>query len=372
VTWVFWGSAALIAYTYAGYLGWLWLRSRFQVRKVTKGLYHPDISVVMVVRNEEKVVETKLRNLLELNYPPAKKQIVVVSDGSGDGTNEILKRFGDSGITAAYMDESQGKAAGLNRAIGLSTGEIVIFTDVRQMVEADAVVALLENFADPAVGCVSGELMLGDPKGGEASQGMGLYWRIEKRIRDLESATGSVVGATGALYGVRRTLLPPLPAGLILDDVYIPMQIARQGLRVLFEPNARAWDSPDLGQDREFKRKVRTLTGNYQLVQFAPWLLGSGNPIRFEFVSHKLLRLVVPFALVTLLLSSALLAGVIYRIALGLQLCFYGLSGLAMARVKAGPVGRIADAALTFVLLNSAAAVAFANFVSGRKVVWVR
>jgi len=339
---------------------------------VKKAPYQPETSIVMVVRNEEKVLETKLHNLLDVHYPADKRQIIVVSDGSSDRTNEILKQYADAGISSAYLNQSQGKAAGLNRAIAQSNAEIVIFTDVRQKIEAGAVATLLENFADPSVGCVSGELMLGDETSGEASRGMGLYWRIEKEIRDLESDTGSVVGATGAFYGVRRSLLPLLPPGLILDDVYIPMLVARQGLRVLFEPEARAWDSPDLGQDREFKRKVRTLTGNYQLVQLAPWLLGNANPIRFEFVSHKLMRLVIPFALVGLLASSAWLSGPFYRTVLALQLCFYGLSALAITRVKAGPVGRIADAALTFVLLNSAAAVAFANFVSGRKAVWAR
>ena len=125
---------------------------------------------------------------------------------------------------------------------------------------------------------------------------MGLYWRIEKRVRELEAASGSVVGATGALYAVRRELVPEVPAETILDDVFIPMNVARKGLRVGFDPRARAWDTPDLGREREFRRKVRTLTGNYQLLQLAPWLLRRENPLRFDFISHKLTRLVVPFA----------------------------------------------------------------------------
>ncbi len=120
--------------------------------------------------------------------------------------------------------------------------------------------------------------MLGDPQIGESGKGLGLYWRIEKRIRELESASGSVVGATGALYAARRELLTSVPAGTILDDVYLPMQIVRQGKRVVFDERARAWDTPDLGAEREFSRKVRTLSGNYQLVQFAPWLLGGRIP----------------------------------------------------------------------------------------------
>ena len=233
---------------------------------------------------------------------------------------------------------------------------------------------LIENFADSDVGAASGELMLGDPASGETGKGRGLYWRIEKKIRELESASGSVVGATGAIYCARRRLLDasPLPEGTILDDVLLPMQIVRKGSRVIFDSRARAWDSPDLGEGREFSRKVRTLSGNYQLLQLAPWLLSHENPIRFEFVSHKLSRLAVPFALLALLIASLLLPQPLYRTALGAQLAFYALSLAALAGVKIGPLSRIADPARTFVVLNSAAMVAFINFVTGRKAVWVR
>jgi len=230
----------------------------------------------------------------------------------------------------------------------------------------------MENFADPEVGAVSGELMLGDPVHGEKEHGVGLYWRIEKRIRELESASGSVVGATGALYAVRRELVTALPEGTILDDVYTPMQVVRQGKRVVFDGRARAWDRPSVDQGREFSRKVRTLSGNYQLLQLAPWLLSSSNPIRFEYVSHKLLRLAVPFALVGMLVSTIFIPQVLYRVLLIAQLSFYGLALLGLSPVKIGLLKRLGDTALTFVVLNTAAAVAFANFVFGRKVAWTR
>jgi cellulose synthase/poly-beta-1,6-N-acetylglucosamine synthase-like glycosyltransferase len=232
---------------------------------------------------------------------------------------------------------------------------------------------LAENFADPEVGCASGELMLGDVSKGESFQGLSLYWRIEKVVRELEAASGSVVGATGAFYAVRRELLTSIPPGLILDDVYVPMQVVRQGKRAVFDARARAWDSPNLGTRREFSRKVRTLNGNLQLVQLAPWLLARDNPIRFEFVSHKLLRLVVPFALGSLLLASFWLSGPFYRSVLILQLMFYVLSVLAFSRlIKHGVFARIVDAAGTFVLLNGAAVVALVNFVAGRRAAWTR
>jgi biofilm PGA synthesis N-glycosyltransferase PgaC len=370
--WVFCGSAAVIAYTYFGYPGWLWLRGRWRRTDVTRGSYVPFVSIVMVVRNEERVLERKLKNLLALDYPAELLQLAVVSDGSTGGTEAILHSYASNPRVSVVLNQlSRGKASGLNDAFELAQGDIVVFTDARQEIEPDALRRLLENFADPQVGCVSGELMLGDPKNGETREGLGVYWRVEKRIRELESASGSVVGATGAFYAIRRNLLMPLRPETILDDVYLPMQVVRQGFRVVFDSRARAWDS-DLGATHEFARKVRTLSGNYQLLQLAPWLLTSANPIRFEFVSHKLLRLIVPFALAGTAVASAMLHTPLYQAALVLQVGFYGLSGLAIAQVKKGRLARMADAVLTFVVLNTAAVVAFVNFVSGRKAAWIR
>ena len=370
--WIFWGSAAVIAYTYFGYPEWLWLRKIWRGKAVRRGAYSPFVSVVMVVRNEERVLERKLENLLSLDYPGELIRLVVVSDGSTDRTEAILKSYASNPRVNVVLNQlSRGKASGLNDAFEFAQGDIVVFTDARQEIEPGALGRLLENLADPQVGCVSGELMLGDPEKGETSEGLGFYWRVEKRIRELESASGSVVGATGAFYAIRRNLLMPLRPETILDDVYLPMQAARHGFRVVFDSRARAWDS-DLGAAREFARKVRTLSGNYQLLQLAPWLLTSANPIRFEFVSHKLLRLIVPFALAGTAVASAMLHTPLYRAALVLQVVFYGLSGLAIAQVKKGPLARMADAVLTFVVLNTAAVVALANFVSGRKAAWIR
>ena len=372
--WVFWMSATFIAYTYLGYPLWLWIRSRWCRKPVRSGPYIPFLSIIMIVRNEEKVLPRKLRNLLDLNYPDESLEIVMVSDGSTDSTNQILSEHtANPRVRVIFNPQQQGKAAGLNAAMSSVRGEIVVFTDARQQIEPDAIRVLVENFADPEIGCASGELMLGDPETGEAEQGMGVYWRIEKAVRELESAVGSVVGATGAIYGVRRKLLVNVPDEAILDDVYIPMHVVRRGARVIFDPRARAWDSPDQGTAQEFTRKVRTLSGNYQLLQLAPWLLTSANPLRFQFVSHKVLRLVVPFALLATLLASFLTPGVFYRGAVILQLAFYTLSFLGLAHfLRRGPLARVADAARTFVLLNTVAAVAFANFAAGRKVAWER
>lgn len=369
--WFFWTSAAALAYTYCGYPAWLWLRSRIRRRPVRTAAFAPSISIVVVVRNEGEVIERKLKNLLHLNYPPELSEIVVVSDGSSDATNDILNyHAADCRVRTVLNSESRGKAASLNDAIAAARGEIVVFTDARQQIEPEALRLLMEMFGDSHVGCASGELMLGDPGTGETARGMGLYWRIEKKVREMESASASVVGATGALYAVRRTLLVPVPPEAILDDVYIPMHVARQGFRVIFAPEARAWDVADQGSEREFSRKVRTLSGNYQLLQLAPWLLTAENPLRFEFISHKLLRLIAPFLLIAAFVSTVALQQPVYRVALAMQVAFYALGLLALMKVAKGPLARVADAARTFIVLNTAALVAFLKFVSGRKVSW--
>jgi biofilm PGA synthesis N-glycosyltransferase PgaC len=375
---IFWIAAGGIFYAYVGYAAWLWIWSRLSPQPVLRGANEPFVSIVMVVRNEEGALPRKLSNLIALDYPPERLEFVVVSDGSSDRTAEILSEAAKDGrFQILASPELKGKAYRLNEALAVVKGEIAVFMDARQEIEHDALRLLMENFVDTTVGCVSGELMLGDIASGEEEKRMGIYWRVEKKIRALESASGSVVGATGAFYAARCSLLMPIPPETILDDVLLPLHVARQGARVVFDGRARAWDDPDLGAEREFRRKVRTLTGNYQLLRIAPWVLSGANPLRFRFVSHKLLRLAVPFLLAALLVASAAVPQPLYRAVFVLQLAFYALSlfalsNQALSKNPRGPVSRAANAALALVVLNTAAVVAFVNFLTGRKEVWIR
>lgn len=370
--WVFWISLSVIAYTYFAYPLWLYLRRRWRSRPVQAAEMFPAVSVVMAVRDEAAVLPKKLQNLAQLDYPADRLEIIGVSDGSTDATNQILAGQASERLKVITLAEPRGKAAALNAGVQAARGEIVVFTDARQWIEPGALRALVANFADPAVGCVSGELMMGDPHSPRPLDGLGLYWRMEKGIRQWESDTGSVVGATGAFYAVRRELIPTLPVETILDDVYIPMHVARHGLRVVFESRAVAWDPLMPSPKQEFRRKVRTLTGNYQLLRMAPWLLMRENPIRFELFSHKVLRLLVPFALLAALVSSLFPTELIYRATAVAQISFYGLGLLAMAWPKLGSVLRLANAAHAFLLLNSAATVALFHFLRGTREVWAR
>jgi poly-beta-1,6-N-acetyl-D-glucosamine synthase len=365
----FWASGGLLFYTFFGYPVWLYLGSRWRPRAVRRQPILPEVSVLMAVHNEADALPAKLRNLEEIDYPARYLEVIVVSDGSTDETNGMLQAWRGGHRHVIIVPDNEGKAVALNRAVSAANGEILVFTDARQLIEPDAVRLLVENFADPGVGCVSGELMVDRSEGGAPTAGLGFYWEWEKKVRQWESATGSVVGVTGAFYAARKAIVPSLPAGTILDDVYLPLQVAGRGQRVLFESRAIARDRWGEGGS-EFWRKVRTLAGNYQLLQRAPWLLTARNPIRFRFISHKLLRLLAPFALLGILIPSMVLTTPLYRIALGGELGFALCALLAAFRPRLGPVSRLAEVCAAFLVLNAAALVAFAYIATGRTVAW--
>ena len=367
---LFWLCSALVVYTYFGYGLWLWLQARFHPQPVLAQPLLPSVSIVIAARNEETALAAKLDNLRQLEYPRNLLQVIIASDGSTDQTAAMLRQQSPQ-IVPVILDEPQGKASALNAAVRFATGEVLLFLDVRQSVDRNAVSELVSCFADPTVGAVSGELLLETASGAPSPDALGIYWRIEKAVRKLESASGSVVGVTGAIYAIRRELYTEIPLGTILDDVFIPMNIARQGKRVVFQSSAIARDQIFSGKGKEFSRKVRTLTGNYQLLQLAPWLLSPVNPLLFRFVSHKLLRLMVPFLLIIMLAASALAPGAFFRSVFWLQIFFYLLAALGSINSSVRKF-KPAVVASTFVMLNVAAGVAFCNFVARRNRVWVR
>jgi poly-beta-1,6-N-acetyl-D-glucosamine synthase len=366
---LFWMSSALVVYAYIGYPLWLWVFAQVHKRPVRSEPVVRSVSVIIAARNEEANLPAKLSNLRLLDYPGERLEIVIASDGSTDRTADILSEAG-SQIVPVILTESGGKARALNAAVQRATGEILVFLDSRQSVESNAVSELVAYFADPEVGAVSGELLLDTAPIAAPSESLGIYWKIEKVVRKLESASGSVVGVTGAIYAIRRELYPEIPAGTILDDVFVPMNVAKMGKRVVFQPAAIARDRFFSEKGKEFSRKVRTLTGNYQLLRLAPWMLSPANPLLFRFVSHKLLRLLVPLLLLVMLITSAMAGGGFYRAVFWLQVIFYlaaVLGTLSPSAKRIKPIG----IASTFVMLNAAAALAFYNFAAGRKKVWL-
>jgi biofilm PGA synthesis N-glycosyltransferase PgaC len=366
---LFWFCLILVFYAYFGYAICLSLYLRLRRRPVLQSPITPRVSIVIAARNEEASLPAKLENLRLLDYPQAQLQVIVASDGSTDRTASILRERANQ-IVSVILDESKGKANALNEAVKLATGDILVFLDARQTVDANAVSELAACFADPEVGAASGELLLESAPGLSSANALGIYWRIEKAVRKLESASGSVVGVTGAIYAIRRELYTEIPQGTILDDVFVPMNVARSGKRVIFQPSAIARDQLFSEKGKEFSRKVRTLTGNYQLLRLAPWLLSPANPLLFRFVSHKLLRLLVPLLLILMLVASAMSRGPFFRAIFWLQTLFYILAILGTLSPSTRRFKPVAIAN-TFVMLNAAAALAFYNFVAGRNRVWV-
>jgi biofilm PGA synthesis N-glycosyltransferase PgaC len=366
---LFWLSLVLIAYAYFGYAIWLWLFCRLRRRPMLHSPITPSVSIIIAARNEEATLPAKLENLRRLDYPQAQLQVIVASDGSTDRTANILGEQ-ENQVISVILDDSKGKANALNEAVKVATGDILVFLDARQTVDTNAISELAACFADPDVGAASGELLLETAPGISSANALGVYWRIEKAVRKLESASGSVVGVTGAIYAIRRELYTEIPQGTLLDDVFVPMNVARLGKRVVFQPSAIARDRLFSEKGKEFSRKVRTLTGNYQLLRLAPWLLSPANPLLFRFVSHKLLRLLVPLLLVLMLVASAMSQGPFFRAVVWLQALFYILAILGTLSPSTRRFKPVAIAN-TFVMLNAAAALAFYNFVAGRNRVWV-
>ena len=367
---LFWLSASVLFYIYFGYPLLLWAWARFFPRPVASSRILPSVSILMSVFNEEKLVAKKMETLLSLEYPKEKLEILVGSDGSTDETAAILKRYEGKGTRVLPLKGRGGKPRTLNFLARQAKGEILVFTDARQRIDPQAVRCLAENFGDPTVGCVSGELFF-ENVNGSVGEGVGFYWRYEKFIRSRESAIDSVVGATGALYAIRRSLYRPMPEGTILDDVYLPMQAVAQGYRTLLENDARVYDEPSSTPRQEYERKVRTLAGNYQTFrQFSRLLNPFQSRIAVQFISHKLLRVLAPFFLVALFLSDLFLLGSpAYRLFFILQTVFYGaalLGAVAPRRLK-----RIFSAPYVFCLLNVSALVGLYRYLSGRQqVTW--
>lgn len=362
---LFWLMLLVIVYTYVGYPLMVAILLRCKSCVVCKQPIYPSVSVVVAVHNGESTIVRRLQNLLEQHYPSEQLEILIVSDGSSDRTVACAEACTSDRVSVYTLDDNVGKAVALNHAVSRAQGEIIVFTDARQEFRPDVVQKLVANFADESVGCVSGELhFLEDPESKIEAE-MGAYWRYEKFIRRSESDSGSVVGATGCIYAIRRELYQPLPAGTILDDVLTPMNIARKGKRVLFEAQAVAYDIISKNAAQEWRRKVRTLAGNWQLLSLAPWIMLSWkNPLWWRFLSHKLLRLVVPFALAILLVVSLLLPGSFYRLFALLQIVFYGsaFTGLLLPSTRSL---RLVNLSYFFMVMNTAAVAGFWKWASG-------
>jgi poly-beta-1,6-N-acetyl-D-glucosamine synthase len=363
-------ALVLIAYTYAGYPLLIAGLALLAARPARARDYEPRVSICIAVCDGARFLERKIQSLLALDYPADKIEILICSDGSTDGTDELADRLAGTDSRIRFLENCgrHGKPRALNQLRAAATGEVLIMTDVRQPLAPSALKELVSPLAEASVGCVSGNLVLA------GAAGAGAYWKYEKAIRRAEGRLGTMVGVSGSIYAVRRGELPDLPEDVILDDMYVPLSIALSGKRVVFCEAAEAYDEA-FDDEREFGRKVRTLAGNYQLVAKLPKLLVPGlNRSWFQLVSHKLLRLACPWALAMVLVLSCLLAfdpllpensRSFWLTLFAGQVGFYSLAALG-ARA-----GRVAVLARTFVVLNAAAVVGLWRYARGtQRVTW--
>ena len=345
-------SSAFVLYVLFGYplIAIVW--SRVLAKPIVKSVTPRTVSILLPVHNGDRWLADKLRSIRELNYPQELIDTIVISSASQDGTLMIAKGHAGPGLRVIEV-EQPGKAKALNAGLAIARGEILFFTDVRQSLEADSLGALIGHFADPQVGVVSGELVIREGNSYEEAS-VGLYWKYEKVIRSAQSRIGSVTGATGAIYAMRRELARSFPDGILLDDVYQPLCAYFQGYRITWEPGAKAFDYP-ASLKTEFRRKVRTLAGVYEIIGIFPRLLLPNHRLWFHFVSQKLGRLLLPYALIALLVSSFSLPVPLKYIVLAAQAGFYGLALVDSMLPDASVLKRLSSPAGTFAVLMAAA-----------------
>lgn len=371
-----WILIGAVAYTYFGFPLLLIARGMF-VRPVRKMPCTPSISLIVIAHNEERVIEAKLDNALALDYPPERLEILIGSDGSNDGTHEIVRRYEDRGVQLLAAPR-QGKIATLNATVRQARGEILVFSDANSMFAAGSLLAIASCFADAQVGAVAGDQRYDSDSGNAASLGERLFWSFDRFLKTMQSRSGSATSSTGAIHAIRAGLFQEVPGG-VCDDFVISTRAVAQGGRLVFEPGAIAYEEVAPTDGAEFKRKSRMIARGIRGLWEVRALL---NPFRYGFyslqlASHKLMRWSVVFALPAIFLLTAALynEGLVYQLQLYGQLLFYGNAALIFALRGAPALRRKGMKLLAipyyFCLANFAAASGWLQFLTGQRVdVW--
>lgn len=368
----FWAAAALVVYTYLLFPLLVMLRARLRPKPYRAADIQPSVSMIIAAYNEENTIAAKLENILSLDYPRERLEVLIASDGSSDNTDEIVRRYADRGVRLLSLPR-QGKAAALNAAVAASRGEILVFSDANSMYAPDALQALVRPFADPEVGGVAGNQRYLDPReDDDSAAGERAYWNFDRQLKRSQSQAGNAISATGAIYAIRRSLFRTVPPG-VTDDFYTSTGVIAQGYRLVFAPDAVAYEPAATSNEVEFGRKVRVITRGLRAVWVMRELL---NPFRYGFYaiqlfSHKVLRRLVVFPLLVVLLTSLPLwgRGVVYRAAAVAQALLYSCALLGFA-LRGTRLGRRKILALPFYFctVNTAAFMAALNLARGRQI----
>ena len=330
---LFWASFGALAWTHLLYPLAAAALARVRTRAVRKAPIEPTVTVIVAAYNEEASIERRLENLLALDYPADRLELVVTSDASTDGTHELVERFGDR--VRLIVNPRGGKVAAQDRAVRETSGEILAFSDANATWAPDALRRLVENFADPEIAYVCGRLVLEAPDG---SNKEGVYWRYELVQREAESRLGSITGGNGSIYAVRRSDYVEVDPKWG-HDLSFPYRMVQQGRRAVYEPAARAFEKPTPSNETEYRRKVRMFEHCWEITLRGSMLKRLPPGYLVEVVSHRLLRYGSGILHLVLLATSVALVGegLLYQLVLGVQalLLAAAAAGVGIARYYA-------------------------------------
>ncbi|MFQ5398410.1 MAG: glycosyltransferase family 2 protein [Anaerolineae bacterium] len=366
---LFWFPVSIILYTFIGYPIAITLLARFLARPIRKEDITPHVTVLIPAYNEAAIIQRKIENCLALDYPKNQLSVMVVTDGSEDDTAIIVSQFREQGVHLCHQPERKGKVAAINRVVPTVNSEIIVFSDANTMLTPDGIQAIVRSFADDRVGLVAGEKRV---MGG----GEGLYWRYESHLKRCESALGSVIGAAGELFAIRRELFEKPEDDSIVEDFIMSLRLVASGWRAVYEPAAVAEELPSPSLAGDWERRTRIAAGSFQAMGRLLRLLNPAmGRIAWQYLSHKLLRwAVTPIMLPAAYLLNLSLVNIPIYLALFLgQTIFYGLAAVGFILARRGIRRSLPYFAFYFCLMNIAEIVGFWRYITGKQTVtWVK
>jgi|WetSurMetagenome_2_1015567.scaffolds.fasta_scaffold146344_1 poly-beta-1,6-N-acetyl-D-glucosamine synthase len=364
---LFWILIFIIAYHYVLFPLIIFLLATVFPKPVRKGEYLPRVSLVIAAYNEEKILEQKIFNSFELEYPQENLEIIVVSDGSTDSTPQIAEKYSGKGVICLFDPPRRGKTAALNRALSIAKGDIVVFSDANSMYDRKAIKLLTRNFIDPKIGGVCGIKSIVKNVTRESSKGDSLFWDFESELKKMESQFGSISTGDGEIFAIRKELYKPIPEEVINDDTAITLDIIKKGYRVVYEPEAKSNEEASLILEDDFNVKARMVSGGYQTLSFySKEFFPPKSFFAFQFLSHKVLRWIMPFILILLFLVNIFILHGLFIVVLLLQSLFYLTAIIGyLARKRRGTL-RVLYVPLYYCLMNVAAFLGFFHYLRRR------
>lgn len=370
---IFWICGILLFWTYFGYPIFMYLLAKVMPSPAQKQKdYLPTVTMLIPAYNEADVIRGKLENTTQIDYPNL--EVLVINDGSDDGTKDIILEFANKGITLVDQPQRSGKMTAVNTGFAKAKGDIVVLSDASPDYAPDSIRILVQSFADTNVGVVVGTFGIWD-KANAVAKSAGLYWKYEAALRRWESKTGSTVAVHGNMFGIRRTLFRPLSMGTVNDEFSIAMETLKQGYRVVYEPDAMCYDMASDTMKDEFKRRARINAGRWQALFSAGYLSKAPTlDLKFRLFSHKLLRPLTPFLMIGVLIANILLVlsawnTSLYTLALVGQVAFYALALLGWFAEKQGIKIRVLNVPYFFVSSNFAALTGLWRWLRGSQLV---